>query len=120
MNADELRLAFDDGTYPEGFWDWLDANMHILAAFRSIALETLNSGVRRWSSDAICHVLRWQTAVRERGQNALKINDHATAGLARLVPHLEPRLVGFFVTRAPPARDQARRLDGRLYSEERE
>jgi hypothetical protein len=114
--ASLLREEHDDGTYPEGFWEWLEDNLHILDAFLQIAVDTKRAGVPRWSSDAICHVLRWQTAVRERGQKFLKINDHATAGLARLALAMRPDLAGFFTTRTPPAKQLARRLpDASLY-----
>lgn len=111
------RDRFDDGTYPDGFWEWLDDNEHVLTAFIEIALEAKRRKFRRWSADAICHVLRWQTAVREGGESKLKINDHATAGLARLARELHPELRDFFKTRRPPARAEARRLDGKLYRE---
>ena len=115
--AGAYRAAFDDGTYPSGFWTWLEDNEHILEAFIRLARRTRKAGVARWSADAICHVLRWQTAIRERGAGTLKINDHCTAGLARLTMRLCPDLAGFFETRTPPARAEARRLDGSTYGE---
>jgi len=115
------QRLYDDGTYPEDFWQWIELNAHVLTAFIALARRSQARGLRRWSSDAICHVLRWQTAMREAGQSHLKINDHATAGLARLAMQLAPDLIGFFATRTPPARHEARRLiDGRLYSEPRD
>jgi hypothetical protein len=112
---ERLRTRYEDGQYPTGFWEWVVLNRHIFRAFVQLALDTKRAGVERWSSDAICHVLRWQTAIRERGQNALKINDHATSGLARLTMARTPELRGFFETRMPPAKNKARKLDGQLY-----
>lgn len=117
QKAATLRTRFDDGSYPAGFWDWLAVNMHIAREFVRLALKTKRAGVARWSSDAICHVLRWQTAIRERGQEALKLNNNATAGLSRLTMETVPELRGFFSTRTPPGKEHARKLDGSKYSE---
>jgi hypothetical protein len=118
LDAQACRTRYDDGTYPDDFWDWLAENRHLLHAFALIALETKAAGLKRWSADAICHVLRWQTAMRERGQVELKINNNCTAGLARLTMRLYPSLEGFFVTRQPPRNQHGRRLiDGAPYHE---
>ena len=114
------RQRYDDGTYPDDFWEWLSVNGHILDEFIRIGLKTKRAGITRWSSDAICHVLRWQTAMREKGQNLVKINNNATAGLSRLAMQIEPKLAGFFQTRSPPAHSHGRRLNGQLYTESRD
>ena len=112
------QRLYDDGTYPKDFWPWIAMNTHILEAFIALARRSQKRGLKRWSSDAICHVLRWQTAMREAGQSHLKINDNATSGLARLAMKLAPDLIGFFETRRPPAKRDARRLiDGQRYWE---
>src|SRR5262245_9578826 len=96
------RRLYDDGTYPTDFWPWLAENLSLRNAFALLACETKAAGVKRWSADAICHVLRWQTAIRDRGQTELKINNNCTAGLARLSMEIYPSLKGFFSTRQPP------------------
>ena len=102
---DSWRERFDDGTYPEGFWEWLDDNMHVLNAFVKLALRTQARGVSRYSADGICHVLRWHTEVRERSRSGFKINNTYVAGLARIAMNLQPGLRGFFITRTPPGRE---------------
>ena len=109
-DAQRWRQLYDDGTYPEDFWEWLIDNRHLLQSFAVLALQTKVAGVKRWSADAICHVMRWKTAMRERGQSELKINNNCTAGLARLSMRLYPSLDGFFATRAPPRSQHGRRL----------
>lgn len=98
----EWRARFDDGTYPDQFWEWLSDNMHILNAFVKLALRTQARGVERYSADGLCHVLRWRTEIRDRSQSAFKINNTYVAGLARLAMGLQPGLRGFFITRTPP------------------
>jgi hypothetical protein len=100
--VNDWRAKYDDGTYPVGFWEWLADNMHVFQEFVRLALRTQARGQRRWSADGLCHVLRWRTAVREHSDSGFKINNCATAGLARLAMEVNPRLRGFFEIRQPP------------------
>lgn len=111
--------AYDDGTYPSDFWEWLERNRHIYEAFVHLALRARRRGINRWSARSLIEILRWRTALKERTEtSSLKINDHCVPGLARLAMAKIPDLEGFFQTRTPPATAEARRLkDGRLYSE---
>lgn len=117
-SVDAWRRRFDDGTYPTDFWPWLAENRHVFDAFVKTAIEAKAKGRSRWSARSIFHVLRWQSDVYEGGQKIVKVNNNATAGLARLAPQVEPRLKGFFITRSPPNTSHGRRLvDGRRYGE---
>lgn len=102
--------------YPDGFWPWLEANEHLYQSFVRIALHAKAKGFPRWGGKAITEHLRWETAMRDGYQNAVKINNNAHPGLVRLAmaEHLE--LDGFFEIRQPPARDSAIRLDGSTYA----
>ena len=114
---EQLKVAYDDGSYPEDFWPWLLKEPHIYVEFVKLARELLNAGVTKWAAAGIIQVLRWQSAIREKGQNNLKINDHAGPGMARLAMAMYPEFDGFFSVRTN-ASQQARRLrDGKLYSE---
>lgn len=115
MNVETLRTQYDDGSYPDGFWDWLEDNMHVLEQFIGIAEQAKARGYQHWSARGISEVLRWQSSMREHGQDALKVNDHSTPGLARLAMKLRPELEGFFETRVQSGKREARRLDGSLY-----
>jgi hypothetical protein len=66
--------------------------------FLSLALTAKRSGLRRYSSDAILHRIRWFEHV-ERGNREFKCNDHWTAPLSRWAMQTEPSLEGFFETR---------------------
>lgn len=119
--VERYRRLYDDGTYPTDFWPWLEDNRHLFVAFVEVARRAKRRGFQQWSARAIWHILRWESAEKEGGQDMLKVNNNATPGLARLAMKLYPDLADFFETRKPPARDTARRLiDGRLYSEEEE
>lgn len=116
--TEAVRRRFDDGTYPDGFWKWLDRNWHVYDGFVELAHRAVGRNVRRWSARAILNVLRWETALREQSDAAvLKVNDHCTPGLARLAMELEPSLRGFFSTRVSAGKREARRLaSGGLYA----
>lgn len=79
---------------------WLSNNRHIYNAFVELALRTKqNSRKRRWSADAIFHVLRWETAMRQQGDTEFKLNNNYTAPVARLAMAENPELDGFFQLR---------------------
>lgn len=109
------QQRYDDGTYPDGFWEWLAENEHIYREFVKLARQGKDRGMKTWSARSIVEVMRWQTALRQRGDDSLKINDHAVPGLARLAMAREPDLEGFFRTRTPPGKDEARKLNGERY-----
>lgn len=118
--VEEWRELYDDGTYDPWFWRWLPDNMHILTAFRRIALVARRAGRKRWGTSVIVGQIRWESTLREGGQDNLKINENAKPWLARMAMNLEPELAGFFKTRetGPHAGRHGRRLiDGKLYSE---
>ena len=115
----QLIIDLDDKTdWPVDWWPWLRVNMHVYREFATLALKAKRSGIRKWSAMGICEVIRWQTAIREGGQDHLKLNNNANSGLARLAMFLHPELKGFFQIRRPPANSHGRRLkDGELYSQ---
>ena len=123
MNTQEhithlMHTLGDKTDWPVDWWPWLRENTHVYREFAALALKTKRSGIRKWSAMGICEVLRWKTAIREGGQDHLKLNNNANSGLARLAMFLHPELVGFFQIRKPPASSHARKLiDGKLYGD---
>lgn len=77
---------------------WLSQNPGIVKAFCDFALKMQRRGISRGSADDICHHLRWRTLWREK-KSTLKINNNATAWLAREAVRRHPRLRGFFAMR---------------------
>lgn len=94
-----IRQAYDDGTYPRDFWEWLHDNWHVYDKFVALARQAKDAGYSKWSARSIVHVMRWQTAIVERSRSGLKINDHASPGLARLAMGMEEDLSDFFEVR---------------------
>lgn len=101
----QWQRKYDDGSYPREFWPWLAENRHVFDAFMRLARLSRRRGIRRWSADGLCHVLRWRTEVSERYRSRarhFKIDNCATAGRARLAMCVSPSLRGFFELREPP------------------
>jgi hypothetical protein len=117
--AVSIRDQYDDGTYPDGFWEWIERNWHVYDAAVRVARQGKRIGYDRWSVQGVLEILRWQTKIRENSQGPLKINHNARSGLARLIMAREPDLDGFFETRSHGARHVAYRLDGERYGEAR-
>ena len=97
--VNDWRAKYDDGTYPVAFWDWLTDNMHVLEAFVRLALR-VRARREHYSADCLCHVLRFESDVRGRGDE-FKINNTYVSGLSRLTMGVSPRLRGFFEIRQP-------------------
>ncbi|MHB1869622.1 MAG: hypothetical protein ACYCT1_02040 [Steroidobacteraceae bacterium] len=98
--VDDWRAKYDDGTYPVAFWDWLTDNMHVFEEFVRLALR-VRARRAHYSADCLCHVLRFESDVRGRGDE-FKINNTYVSGLSRLAMEVSPRLRGFFEIRQPP------------------
>ena len=64
-----------------------------------LALDLRGQGHKRWSIDALFHVLRWQRATVIRNHNGLKLNNNHTALAARELMERYPQLNGFFQLR---------------------
>nr|BAR30660.1 hypothetical protein [uncultured Mediterranean phage uvMED] len=64
-----------------------------------LALDLRGQGHKRWSIDALFHVLRWQRATTIRNHNGLKLNNNHTALAARELMEIYPQLDGFFEVR---------------------
>ena len=64
-----------------------------------LALDLRGQGHKRWSIDALFHVLRWQRATTIRNHNGLKLNNNHTALAARELMEIYPQLDGFFEIR---------------------
>ncbi len=101
MNATPL---FDWASPPkisgaEAQWRIFHAeNPQVYELFKRFTFQVISAGRDRYSSDAICHRIRWHTTIEARG-DTFKINDHHTAFYARLFMDDHPQHRGFFETR---------------------
>lgn len=70
-------------------------NPSVWALFERFTLQAIDAGREKYSSDAICHRIRWHTGVETRGEE-VKINNNNTAYYARLFHVAHPEHDGFF------------------------
>ena len=93
----QLALIADDFyTYPPGFFHWLKSNQHIYCMFKHIAFTKRKEGRKHYSARKIIQDMRWDTNIRQVGDQTFKIDNVMTPGLARLAMRDEPELKGFF------------------------
>lgn len=85
-------------TIEERFERWLEECPDVFPLFIALALDLKRAGHQKYSSDGICHVIRWHKAV-SRGSEPFKINDHFSALLSRKAMDEVPELAGFFELR---------------------
>ena len=75
-------------------------NPAVWAAYQRFTLEAIRAGRQRYSSDCICHRIRWHTQIETHGAASggeeLVINDHHTAYYARMFELAFPEHAGFF------------------------
>lgn len=74
------------------FREWDDRHPEVWVVFRSTADEGYASGLRRWSADAVLHLVRWSTKV--------EINNNFAAFYARKYLAERPDRRRFFELRA--------------------
>lgn len=92
--ADGRRLSI-----AERFAAFHEANPHVYAGIRKLAVQMKRAGHRKWSTKAAFEVMRWQWAIRTNDAGSFKLNNIYTSRYARLLMANEPELAGFFETR---------------------
>lgn len=76
------------------------AHPEIYELFCRYALNLIRAGRRRYSADAILHVIRYQQVVRKEGEELYKINNNFTSRYARKFIQDNPKYYGFFEFRS--------------------
>jgi hypothetical protein len=87
---DKLLLSWEKAKREDPF---------LIRDLAKLALDLRGQGHKRWSIDALFHVLRWQRATAIRNHNGLKLNNNHTALAARELMEIYPQLNGFFEVR---------------------
>nr|BAR30672.1 hypothetical protein [uncultured Mediterranean phage uvMED] len=87
---DKLLLSWEKAKREDPF---------LIRDLAKLALDLRGQGHKRWSIDALFHVLRWQRATTIRNHNGLKLNNNHTALAARELMEIYPQLDGFFEVR---------------------
>jgi hypothetical protein len=71
-------------------------NPHVLYAIVTVAFFLKDKGFKRAGMKMIFERLRWEYAIKTKGEEEYKLNNNYTSYYARLVMCLEPELAGFF------------------------
>lgn len=98
MTAGTLWQPGDGRTIQERFEEFHDQYPEVYRMFCDYAAKARAAGFTRFSSDMICHRIRWYRHV-ERGDRDFKINDHFTSRYARKLMEEDQTFAGFFETR---------------------
>jgi hypothetical protein len=67
--------------------------------FQRFTLELIERGFVHYSSDAVLHRVRWETAVTTTDNSGFKVNNDLTPLYARMFHETYPAHAGFFRTR---------------------
>lgn len=82
------------------FADFHRDNPKVYELFKVHALHLYNMGFRKYSADAILHVMKWRHDVKHKPENGrstfYKVNDHYTSRYAQLLAEEDERFVKFF------------------------
>lgn len=78
---------------PWSFGVYHDANPHVYAKFKSLAIKAATRG-QRFGAKGILEVMRWQTSVE--GNDMFKVNNNAAPYYARLFEDEYPQYAGYF------------------------
>ena len=100
---DQLAIVFREAERPrlsleERYQHFVRENPHALRRFCEIALELIARGHKRWSGDAIVHVMRWLEAVPTKGDSYRFDNSYVSL-MVRDFQRLHPAEASFFETR---------------------
>lgn len=83
------------------FLVWLAHNPHVYEAFEAAALKLYERGWRRYSADALAHVIRFHADLEVVDEcSEYKINNNYVSHLARFFLKLHPEVGPFFEVRA--------------------
>jgi hypothetical protein len=99
MNAHLSQWEMFEPTLTQKFWDFDKANPHVYRRLVSLARRAKIRGIRHYSVDALFHILRWEIAIKTRGEEEFRLNNNFTAFYARLISDREPDLKDFFTLR---------------------
>lgn len=100
MFAEPISSTKCYGTIDERFTSFINANPQVYRAFVSLAREYLaRTQSKRVGAKMVWERMRWEYAIRTRGESDYKLNNSYTSRLARLASSLEPDLRDAFEQR---------------------
>lgn len=92
-----IQVARDHSEkFPDDFLQWLPDNLHVFQAFAEEAQKIIARGYTHYSARTICEFLRHHTAVKEKSDDGLKLNNNHPPYLGRLFDLVYPKDAGLF------------------------
>jgi hypothetical protein len=85
-------------TIQQRFESFNKANPRVYAALKSLAIQMLNAGVKQYGIKGLFEILRWDFAIRTKGE-PFRLSNDFTSRYARLLMEQEPELRDFFELR---------------------
>lgn len=76
------------------------ANPQVWDLFQQFTNELIAQGYKRYSVDAVLHRVRWEVAIKTRGDEGVKLNNDFTPYYARMWLATHPQWPNFFELRA--------------------
>ena len=89
-----------EGTIQDRFEAFHAAHPEVYAGLVRLARQLRARGRRRWSIDALFHVLRWEWTFSQDDAEDFKLNNNYTSRYARLIREQEPELSDLFEVRS--------------------
>lgn len=107
MQVRDSRWELLFGHYPKEvlgrFREFHEANPEVYEEFKKLAYQMKATGRRKYSCDAIIHVLRWNFDLETRGDDEFKINNNIRSLYGRLLAWNDENFMTFFEFRRPHA-----------------
>lgn len=89
--------------YEADFIAFNEARPEVWQLFVKFAFEVMAAGHARYSSDAICHRIRWHTDIEKVDGEKFKLNDHYTRYYAEKWRAEYPEHASLFAMRQKPS-----------------
>ena len=99
MQQEEIEWGEIPTDLTKAFWEFHNANPHVLERLKNLACELQDRGRQRIGIGMLFEVLRWEHYMSTTGE-CFKLNNNYRAFYSRLLESRVPRLQGTFTKRA--------------------
>ncbi len=99
MSEPQFTQDFFSDDMGQKFWDFHEANPHVLRELAGRARTLKLRGHRRIGIGMLFEVMRWNHMLKTTTDEPFKLNNNYRAYYSRLIEHDYPELVGVFTKR---------------------
>jgi hypothetical protein len=92
----EYVIEQNRGQFTDAFVDWIKVNYHVFGQFCKHAKALIKAGRKHYGAKTIIELVRYHTDIRQKGDEAFKVNNNYTSYLARLCMLVYPETDGLF------------------------